>query len=201
MFFLAELLLCISRQWNAAPQNPCIKIVRHGGEGYFSKKATNTSGLSSPSTTRKGRVMTGTQLPTSASEDPKQHPYLWNHWCCNCPGHRLTHRWAVGSGHHIVLLAALKACGGLSGFEEKVLCETRWKWHMVNSLALCGRRQAAPHPAHTPAAPTPRAPQVPPPTLTAPAWFVHAFTERGAEKQLFLHTSTRSRKYCPDKEE
>lgn len=80
--------------------------------------------------------MTGIQLPILASEGSIQHPYLWNHWCCSCLGHRLTHRWAVGSGHHTVLLADLKACGGLSSFEEKVLHERRWKGHMVNSLSL-----------------------------------------------------------------
>lgn len=163
------------------------------------KKATNSSGLFSPSATRKGRVMTGIQLPILASEDPKEHPYLWNHWCCNCLGHRLTHRWAVGSGHHRVLLAALRACGGLSGFEEKKLVRGDGNGAWWIHWPRCGRRQAAPQPAHTPAAPTPRAPQVPPPTITGSSLALCMHSPK--EEQRNNYFCTRPRKYCPDKEE
>lgn len=78
--------------------------------------------------------MTGIQMPVLAWQDLKHHPYLWNHWCCIYPGRWPIHRWAVGSGHHTVLLAGLKVCGSLSGFEEKQLCENVWKWNMMTLM-------------------------------------------------------------------
>lgn len=116
-------------------KSSCIKIVRHGGDGYFSKKQLTHQDCFLQVLPGREERITGIQLPVLAPQDLKHHPYLWNHWCCSCPGHWLTHRWAVGSGRHTVLLAALKVCGGLSGFEEKQLCEKRLKWRMVNSMA------------------------------------------------------------------
>lgn len=116
-------------------KSSCIKIVRHGGDNYFSKKQLTHQDCFLQVLPSREEWITGIQLPVLAPQDLKHHPYLWNHWCCSCPGHKPTHRWAVGSGHHTVLLAGPKVCGSLSGFEEKQLCEKRWKQSMVNSVA------------------------------------------------------------------
>lgn len=108
-------------------KSPCVKIARHRNGDYFSKKQLTHCFLQVlPS---REEWITGIHLPVLTPRDLKYHSYLWNHWCCSCPGHWLTHKWAVGSGHHTVLLAVLKVCGGLSGFEEKQLCEKRRKPH------------------------------------------------------------------------
>lgn len=49
----------------------------------------------------------------------------------------------MDSGHHTVLLAGLKVCGSLSGFEEEQLCEKRWKHHMVNLMARVLKEQGS----------------------------------------------------------
>lgn len=115
--------------------NSCIKIIKAWMWWLFLQKQLTHQDCFLQVLPSKDDQITEIQLPVLAPQDLKHQPYLWNHWCCSCPGRWLTHRWAVGSGHHKVLLAGPKVCGRLSGFEEKQLCEKRWKQHTVNSTA------------------------------------------------------------------
>lgn len=148
MAILAGFWLCMSRQWNAG-----LNMLLHWNHKawrwwFFSRKQVTQQDCLLQVLPSRQEQIKGIQWPVLAPEDLKHRPYLWSRWCCSRPGHWLTHRQAAGSGHHTVLLAGLKVCGSLSGFEEEQLCEKRWKHHTVNLMAPVLKEQGSSVPKH-----------------------------------------------------
>lgn len=206
MAFLAEFLLRISRQWNTAPQNPCIKIVRHGGDGYFSKKQL-------------------THQDCFLQVLPRRKEW-WQEFSCQFQPQRIQNniltfeiigavtvpdadwhidgQWVLAITQCFLLL--WKLVGVFLVWRKSVIGEEMETTHgEFTGPGAGGAGQLHPqHAGHTPAAPSHGALQVAPPTSTDQAprlqpGFVHGFTKRWGGRQLFLHMSILPRKYCPDK--
>lgn len=200
----------MSRQWNVALLNPSIKFVRHGGDGYFSKKSrmflemvfSKCIRRFSPSATEMRRVMTGSQLPILASEDPNNILTFEIIGAVTVPDAdwHIDGQWVLAITQCFLLLWKLVG----------VFLVLKKKWEEMGTThgeftgpgAGGAGRLHPQHAGRTPAAPPQGALQVLPPTITdqAPAWlraWIHKKMRR--ETAISAHLSICPRNYCPAK--